>query len=211
MMIFSPTEVMRRTFLRFAAAMGALVLTAGLVLPDESAAGVPTDQLRVTVDRVLMILRDAKLNSVDAKEARRAELRKAIFPRFDFEEMAKRSLGSEWRRRTPSEQKEFVSLFTELLKDSYVESIESYRSEKVIYRRESQDGDYAEVGTTVITKRGEEFAIDYRLNIEGSEWKVYDVIIENVSIVNNYRSQFRRILGRSSFAELLQTIRDKVR
>ena len=211
MMIFNPTEVIRRTFLRFAAAMGALVLTAGLVLPDESAAGVPTDQLRATVDRVLMILRDPRLNSVDAKEARRAELSKAIFPRFDFEEMAKRSLGSEWRRRTPSEQKEFVSLFTELLKDSYVESIESYRSEKVIYRRESQDGDYAEVGTTVITKRGEEFTIDYRLNIEESEWKVYDVIIENVSIVNNYRSQFRRILGRSSFAELLQTIRDKVR
>jgi len=193
-----------------AAAIRVLVLTVALALPNNTAAGVPTDQLRITVDRVLAILNDSKLNASSAKEARRAELRKTIFPRFDFEEMAKRSLGSEWRRRTPAEQKEFVDLFTELLKNSYVESIESYRGEKVLYRRESQDGDYAGVDTSVITKRGEEFAIDYRLNRQGSEWKVYDVIIENVSIVNNYRSQFRRLLGRSSFAELLQTIRDKI-
>jgi len=191
-------------------AIRALVLTMALSLPNSIMAGVPTDQLRMTVDRVLAILNDPKLNAPSAKEARRAELRKTIFPRFDFEEMAKRSLGSEWRRRTPAEQKKFVDLFTELLKNSYVESIESYRGEKVLYRRESQDGDYAGVDTSVITNRGEEFAIDYRLHREGSEWKVYDVIVENISIVNNYRSQFRRILGRSSFAELLQTIRDKI-
>jgi phospholipid transport system substrate-binding protein len=185
-------------------------LTAGLVWADDATAGIPTDQIRATVDRVLAILKDPKLNSTDAKEARRAELRKAIFPRFDFEEMAKRSLGSEWRRRTPAEQKEFVRLFTELLKDSYVESIESYRGDKVIYRGESQDRGYAEVNTAVINKGGEEFAIDYRLNIEGREWKVYDVIIENISIVNNYRSQFSRILGRSTFADLLQKIRGKL-
>ena len=195
---------------KFATIFSFLVLTAGLVQTNDSRAGVPTDQIRATVGRVLIILNDRKLNSDGAKEARRSELSKAIFPRFDFEEMAKRSLGSEWRRRAPAEQEEFIRLFTELLKDSYVDSIESYRGNKVVYRRESQDGDYAEVGTTVITKRGEEFTIDYRLNIEESEWKVYDVIIENISIVNNYRSQFRRILGRSSFAQLLQTIRDKV-
>lgn len=197
-------------FSKFPGAICALVLTVGLALPDESMGGVPTDQIRVTVDRVLKILKDPALNSAGAKETRRTELRKAILPRFDFEEMAKRSLGSEWRRRTPAEQKEFVRLFTELLKDSYVDSIESYRGNKVVYRRESQDGDYADVGTKIINERGEEFTIDYRLNLEGSEWKVYDVIIENISIVNNYRSQFQRILGRSSFADLLQTIRSKV-
>lgn len=179
--------------------------------PCVASAGVPTDQMRVTVDRVLVILKDPALNSAGAKEARRAELSKAIFPRFDFEEMAKRSLGAEWRRRTPEEQKEFTRLFTELLKNSYVDSIESYHSDKVIYRRESQDGDYADVGTKVINDGGEEFTIDYRLNLDGSQWKVYDVVIENISIVNNYRSQFNRILGRSSFAELLRTIREKVR
>jgi len=190
--------------------LGALILTLGLVQPGATSAGVPTDQIRVTVDRVLRILKDPALNSTGAREARRSELTKAILPRFDFEEMAKRSLGAEWRRRTSAEQEEFIRLFTELLKNSYIESIESYRGEKVIYRSESQDGAYADVGTKVINDRGEEFTIDYRLNLEGSEWKVYDVIIENISIVNNYRSQFSRILGRSSFAELLRTIRDKV-
>lgn len=190
--------------------LGALLLTLGLVQPGGTSAGVPTEQIRVTVDQVLRILKDPALNSASAKEARRSELTKAILPRFDFEEMAKRSLGAEWRRRTPAEQEEFTRLFTELLKNSYIESIESYRGEKVIYRNESQDGAYAEVGTKVINDRGEEFTIDYRLNLEGSQWKVYDVVTENISIVNNYRSQFSRILGRSSFAELLRAIRDKV-
>ena len=188
-----------------------MILTLVLSHTGAASAGVPTDQIRVTVDRVLMILKDPALNAAGAKEARRSELSKAILPRFDFEEMAKRSLGAEWHRRTPAEQEEFIRLFTELLKNSYIESIESYRGEKVIYRSESQDGAYADVGTKVINDRGEEFTIDYRLNLEGSEWKVYDVIIENISIVNNYRSQFTRILGRSSFAALLQTIRDKIR
>ena len=195
---------------KFATIFSALVLTAALARGGDSSAGVPTDQVRATVNRVLMILKDPALNSAGAKEARRAELSKAILPRFDFEEMAKRSLGAEWRRRTPAEQKEFVRLFTALLKDSYVDSIESYRGEKVVYRGESQDGDYADVGTKMIDKLGQEFAIDYRLNLEGNEWKVYDVIIENISIVNNYRSQFQRILSRSSFAELLRRLSDKV-
>lgn len=188
----------------------ALIVTVGLVQPGASSAGVPTDQIRVTVDRVLAILKDPALNSAGAKEARRSELSKAILPRFDFEEMAKRSLGAEWRRRTDAEQKEFIRLFTELLRNSYIESIESYRGERVVYRSESQDGAYADVGTKVLNEGGEEFTIDYRLNLDGSQWKVYDVIIENVSVVNNYRSQFARILSRSSFAALLQTIRDKV-
>jgi phospholipid transport system substrate-binding protein len=186
-------------------------LMLSLLQPGAASAGAPTDQIRATVDRVLVILKDPALNTTGAKAVRRAELSKAILPRFDFEEMARRSLGSEWRRRTPAEQEEFIRLFTELLKNSYVESIESYRGEKVIYRSESQDGAYADVGTKVINDRGEEFTIDYRLNLKGSEWKAYDVIIENISIVNNYRSQFSRILGRSSFAALLQTIRDKIR
>jgi len=187
-----------------------ILWAAGLLHIAEVNAGLPTDQIRVTVDRVLTILNDPKLNAAGAKEARRSELSKAILPRFDFEEMAKRSLGAEWRRRTPAEQQEFVRLFTALLKDSYVGSIESYHGDKVLYRRESQDGNYADVGTKMIDKRGQDYSIDYRLNREGSEWKVYDVIIENISIVNNYRSQFQRILSRSSFAELLQRIAEKV-
>jgi phospholipid transport system substrate-binding protein len=189
--------------------MTALVLTAALT--NNAMAGAPTDQIRTTVDRVLAILKDPALTGASAKEERREELRKAIFPRFDFEEMAKRSLGAEWRRQPPAKQKEFVDLFTELLRNSYVESIESYGGSKIVYNRESQDGNYAEVGSKITAHQGEEFSIDYRLMLEGGAWKVYDVIVENISLVNNYRSQFRRILGRSSFAELLQTIRDKIR
>jgi len=197
--------------LRFATMISILVLTIVSAQPGDSSAGVPTDQVRATVDRVLKILNDPKLKSDATEEARRAELSKTILPRFDFEQMAKRSLGAEWRRRTPAEQTEFVRLFTDLLKESYVGSIESYHGDKVLFRRESQDGDYADVGTKMIDQHGQEFSIDYRLNRQGTEWKVYDVIIENISIVNNYRSQFQRILSRSSFAELLSKIGDKVR
>ena len=198
---------MMKKFVMFCCMLG---WSAGLFQIADAKAGVPTDQIRATVDHVLTILKDPKLNATGAKEARRLELSKAILPRFDFEEMAKRSLGAEWRRRTPAQQQEFVRLFTALLKESYVGSIESYHGDKVFYRREFQDGDFAEVGTQMIDKNGQEVSIDYRLNREGSEWKVYDVIIENISIVNNYRSQFQRILNRSSFADLLQRISDKV-
>ena len=178
-------------------------------LNDRAEAGVPTEQVRATVDRVLAILKDPKLKADGAEKNRRAELSNAILPRFDFEEMAKRSLGSEWRRHTPAEQKEFVNLFTDLLKESYVTTIESYRGDRVVYRKETQDGRFAEVGTAVITEQDQEFSIIYKMHLASSDWKVYDVVLENISIVNNFRSQFRRVLGKSSFADLLQTMRER--
>ncbi|MDH3442590.1 MAG: ABC transporter substrate-binding protein [Deltaproteobacteria bacterium] len=196
--------------IRLGVSVCALFLSVTLARTAETAeAGVPTDQIRVTVDRVLAILKDPNLKSDGAQSKRRAELSKAIIPRFDFEEMAKRALGAEWRRRTPTEQKEFINLFTDLLKDSYVTTIESYRGDRVVYRREAQDGRFAEVGTGVLTEQDQEFVINYRMHLVASEWKVYDVVLENISIVNNFRSQFRRLLGRSSFADLLRTIREK--
>ena len=178
-------------------------------LNDRAEAGVPTEQVRATVDRVLAILKDPKLKADGAEKKRRAELSNAILPRFDFEEMAKRSLGSEWRRRTPAEQKEFVNLFTDLLRESYVTTIESYRGDRVVYRKETQDDRFAEVGTAVITEQDQEFVIIYKMHLASSDWKVYDVVLENISIVNNFRSQFRRVLGKSSFADLLQTMRER--
>ncbi len=195
---------------RLIVSVGALILSLALIRPDDSAeAGVPTDQVRATVDRVLAILKDPKLNSDGAENRRRGELSNAILPRFDFEEMAKRSLGAEWRRRTPAEQKEFIKLFTDLLKESYVTTIESYRGDRVVYRKEAQDGRFAEVGTAVITEQDQEFIIIYKMHLASTDWKVYDVVLENISIVNNFRSQFRRVLGRSSFAELLRTMRER--
>ena len=181
-----------------------------VVFPTCLQAGVPKDQVRTTADRVLEILSDPKLASQSAKEERRAQLRQVIYPRFDFVEMARRSLGLTWQRISPREQQEFLSLFTQLLEESYVNNIEAYSGEKILYGREIEDQDFAEVDTKIITKKGEEFTVNYKLHELNGDWKAYDVVIENVSIVSNYRSQFSRLLTKYSFAELLDRIREKL-
>jgi len=173
------------------------------------AAGAPTDQIRQTVDKLLAILNDPQLKGEQKKNERRQKLKDVLYQRFDFTEMARRSLGSEWRRRTPEEQKEFVKLFTELLERSYLDKIESYSGEKVLYLKEREDGNYAEVETKIVDKKGQEYSVDYRLHKVNGDWKVYDVIIEDVSLVGNYRSQFSRVLAKSSFDELLKTMKEK--
>jgi len=172
-------------------------------------AGVPTDQLRGTVDRVLTILQDPRLRSADKRDERRQQLAKVISARFDFDEMARRSLGAEWRRLTPGQRKEFVELFAELLRDTYVANIESYKGEKVIYTRETQEEQYAVVQTILRSPEGTEYTLDYRLHLIDKEWKVYDVVIENVSIVNNYRSQFSRVINKSSYEGLIRALKEK--
>ncbi len=188
--------------------------TVGLVIlllmqPVWVAAGAPTDQIRQTVDKLLAILNDPQLKGEQKKNERRQKLKDVLYQRFDFTEMARRSLGSEWRRRTPEEQKEFVKLFTELLERSYLDKIESYSGEKVLYLKEREDGNYAEVETKIVDKKGQEYSVDYRLHKVNGDWKVYDVIIEDVSLVGNYRSQFSRVLAKSSFDELLKTMKEK--
>jgi phospholipid transport system substrate-binding protein len=172
-------------------------------------AGVPMDQLRGTVDRVLTILQDPRLRSADKRDERRQQLAKVISARFDFDEMARRSLGAEWRRLTPGQRQEFVELFAELLRDTYVANIESYKGEKVIYTRETQEEQYAVVQTILRSPEGTEYTLDYRLHLIDKEWKVYDVVIENVSIVNNYRSQFARVINKSSYEGLIRALKEK--
>ena len=172
-------------------------------------AGVPMDQLRGTVDRVLTILQDPRLKSADKRDERRQQLAKVISARFDFDEMARRSLGAEWRRLTLGQRKEFVELFAELLRDTYVANIESYKGEKVIYTRETQEEQYAVVQTILRSPEGTEYSLDYRLHRVDKEWKVYDVVIENVSIVNNYRSQFARVINKSSYEGLIRALKEK--
>ncbi|OGP28582.1 MAG: hypothetical protein A2038_06865 [Deltaproteobacteria bacterium GWA2_57_13] len=180
-----------------------------LLVPLPLSAGAPTDQLRTTVDKVLSILKNPELRSEDKKKERREQLRAVIYPGFDFAEMAKRSLGSHWSRRTPQEQQEFVKLFADLLESAYVNKIESYNGEKIVYSNEKQEKDSAEVFTKVVAKKGEEFSINYKLHLAGAEWKVYDILVENISLVNNYRSQFNRILANASFDELLRKLQGK--
>lgn len=172
-----------------------------------AAAGPATDQTRMTVDKVLSILKNPSLQS--NPKQRRDLLRETIYPRFDFTEMAKRSLGSHWSRRSPEEQREFVKAFTELLETSYLDKIESFNGDKVTYTREQQEQGDVEVFTKVVSKKNEEFSINYKLHSAGGEWKVYDVVVEDISLVNNYRSQFNRILANASFDELLRKLQQK--
>ena len=172
-------------------------------------AGAPGEQVHQSVNKLLAILKDPRLKGDANKNERREKLKEVIYQRFDFTEMAKRSLGAEWRRHTPEEQKEFVTLFTNLLEDAYLGKIESYSGEKVQYIKERQDADYAEVDTRIVDKKGQEFSINYQLHNVNEDWKVYDVVIEDVSLVNNYRSQFSRMLEKSSFKELLERMTQK--
>jgi len=132
-----------------------------------------------------------------------------VYPKFDFAEMARRSLGTHWQRRSPEEQREFVRLFTELMENAYMTSLEGYQGEKVVIGGEKQDKEFAQVDTKIITKKGEEFAVNYKLHQAGNDWKIYDVVIENISIVNNYRSQFNRVIAQSSFDDLFRKMKDK--
>ena len=172
-------------------------------------ASAPGDQIQTTIDKVLEVLKDSSSRK-DSNRANRAErLRAIIEPQFDFAEMAKRSLGAQWQRRTAEEQREFVHLFRELIENSYIDSIDSYDGEKVIVTSQKQEQNFAEVNTKIVTKKGEEFVVNYKLMKGNDGWKVYDVVIENISLVNNYRSQFNRVISQSSYDELLRKMRQK--
>jgi phospholipid transport system substrate-binding protein len=191
---------------RLFAVLSLLALT---LLPRAANAGVPTEQIKATVDKALVVLRDPKLKPAVKLKERRDELRKVLFARFDFTEMARRSLGANWRRRTPQEQEEFVRLFTDVLERSYADIIESYTDEKIVYLNERVDSEFADVNSKIITSKGQEYTLNYKVHLVGSEWKVYDVVAENISLVNNYRSQFNRVISKDSYEELVRRLKDK--
>jgi phospholipid transport system substrate-binding protein len=180
-----------------------------LMQPVWVSAGAPGEQVRQTVDKLLAILKNPRLKGEENKNERREKLKEVIYQGFDFTEMAKRSLGSEWRRRSPEERKEFVKLFTDLLKRAYLEQIESYSGEKIQYLKELEGDNYAEVATKIVDNKGQDYSVNYRLHKVTGDWKVYDVVIEDISLVNNYRSQFNRVLAKSSYEELVNTMKGK--
>lgn len=169
----------------------------------------PGKVLMTAIDKGLIILKDPSLKGDGKTQERRQKLWKEIAPMFNFEEMSKRTLGRYWRKRSPEEKKGFVELFTKILKDTYVGQTDAYSGEKVVYQKEKQDDSYATVQTKFITSSGTEIDVDYRLINNQGKWGIYDVIIEGVSMVNNYRSQFYSILSKSSYEKLLQMIKKK--
>ena len=186
----------------------ALLILAMLGSVDVASAGPPTEALKTSIDEVVRILNDPALNKPEKKQERRKILVDVISKRFNFEEMAKRTVGSEWAKRTPEERAEFVDSFRTLLSNSYLGRIENYSGEKVRYNKEITDGDYAEVRTQIDTGQST-IPIDYKMESAGGDWRVYDVVVEGTGLVNNYREQFKRILRKESFEALSKTIREK--
>ena len=173
------------------------------------AAGEPLDLVKAAAEGATAVLKDPKLKSPDKKKERVERLKEFITPLFDYEEMARRSLGAHWRRRTPAEQQVFAKLFRAFLERIYSNKVKLYDGEKVVFGRETIDQDYAQVDSTVINAKGEEIAVVYRLKRTDGKWKVYDAVVENISIVNNYRSQFDRVISKSSYEELKKMLREK--
>ena len=199
------TSPYRRVALVLALAVAGL---AGAAAP--AAAGAPLDQLRLQVDRVLKVLDDPELKKEGKAKERRVAVRKIANEIFDFGETAKRSLGRHWQARTPAERDEFVQLFTDLLERSYISKVELYGGEKIQYVNDAiEDVDQAKVLTKLMTKQGGEIPIEYRMHKKGERWLVYDVIIEGVSLVANYRTQFNKIIQTSSFQELVKKMKVK--
>jgi phospholipid transport system substrate-binding protein len=191
--------------------IGIFIFALCLGFPRFAEAGEPLELVRTAVDKAVQILKDPKLQSQDKKKERIDGLREALNPIFDYEEMAKRALGAHWRRRTPAEQEEFVKLFRDFLEKIYSDKVDLYGGEKVRFGREVIDKDFAQVESVVIRPKGEEIAVIYKLRQMNGQWKVYDAVVENISIVNNYRSQFDRIISSSSYEELVKRLQEKAR
>jgi len=190
-------------------ALIAIAAVLALVMARDAVAGVPTDQLRGSIDLVLKIVTDPELKKEARTAERRRRIRAVVNQIFDFTEISQRSLGRHWQTRTPAEREQFVALFGDLLENAYITKIESYSGEKIQYPGDVIDGDLAVVKTRIVTKQGTEIPIDYRMFLNGGRWAVYDVSIEGISLIGNYRTQFNAVIQRSGFPDLVAKLKTK--
>ncbi len=172
-------------------------------------AGEVTQQVKIGIEAVLDILRDSGLKGDEMKAQRRAKLLKTIQKQFDFAEMSKRSLASQWKKRSPEERTEFVDLFSSLMERNYIGKIEVYTDEKIKYTKEEIDEEFATVKTVIVTRDKQEISITYRLHNVKDKWRVYDVVVKGVSLINTYRQQFRSVIRKSSYGGLVKILRRK--
>jgi len=196
---------MIRRFVSGLAAAGLLILSTAPAIWAATA----QEQLKGAIDRVVSTLDDPTMKGEGKAADRRAAVRKIANEIFDFAEIARRSLGRYWQPLTEPQRSEFVGLFGDLLERSYISKIETYGGEKIVYSGERMDGDLAVVSTKIITKNGTEVPIDYRLFRRGDSWKVYDVNIEGISLVSNYRTQFNKIIQTSGYNSLVDRMKAK--
>jgi len=188
--------------------LGILFLAQGFL--STAVAGEPLEQVKATLEAASAILGDPKLAGPEKEEERREAVKKIIFDRFDLREMAARSLGDQWVKLTPSQQEEFVQVFGDLFQRSYTRLVLKFLPERrTLYGQERLDGSTALVKTTLVSQRNERLPVDYRLIRKGSRWAFFDVIIDGVSIVGNYRTQFSKIIRNSSYESLVRRMKLK--
>jgi len=181
-----------------------------LIFPVPSFSGQPTETVKGNLDKVLDVLRDPSLKAESAKKAKKNKIRDISEEMFDFTELSRRSLGKNWNKFNPDQQKEFVGLYKSLLEDAYADKIMLYTDVKIVFSKEvALTEKTVEVQSTVLRKSGE-VPIYYRVVMRDGVWRVYDVVIEGISLINNYRSQFKEILVNKPPESLLETLRKKV-
>jgi phospholipid transport system substrate-binding protein len=195
-------------------AVGCVCFLALMPITQQAGASArPKAVIETGMERVLGLLRSKCTNGQSvAVRQHRTEIEKIVLEYFDFQEMAMRSLGPSWRQQTPAKQQEFTQLFQDMIFNTYIDRVDTYTcsNEKVLYEDESLDGNHAVVKTRVTGYKGsKDIPIEYRLRLKDNDWKTYDVVIEGVSLVNNYRQQFASILNREPFEGLLKRMRDK--
>jgi phospholipid transport system substrate-binding protein len=200
--IWPGEKIMLNTLTLKALVLGALL--ASEFAPFRAFANTPMEQVQETVGQVVNVVG----RSADTDEQRKASLRETLMPRFDWYEMARQTLGKNWNIAAGREN-EFVAAFAEFLGNAYVGTIGSYKGEKILFLQERIDHDQAQVKTKILPSKGDSTSVDYRLHRVQDEWKIYDVLIEDISLVVNYRSQFNRILAKGSIDDLLAQLREK--
>ncbi|HXG21386.1 MAG TPA: ABC transporter substrate-binding protein [Methylomirabilota bacterium] len=177
------------------------------------AAESPLEVIRGTIQRATAVLQNPTYQGKEKFQARIAKVREIVEPQFDVQEIAKRTLGTYWQERTEEERQQFIHLFTELVQKTYGGTLDRYNANvQFFYDQERIDGQFAEVDTRIFDPaQNKAFAVTYKLHQVNGKWLVYDVIAENVSMVRNYRNQFNRILSKSSYQDLVQTLQTKIK
>lgn len=170
----------------------------------------PMERIKETTDKIIAILSDPDLKAPDKAEEKRRRLRQVVDERFDWEEFSRRTLGKHWRKRTEEEKREFIPLFGKLVERTYMDKVEDYSGEKVVYVSERTKAKYGLVKAKVLTNDRREIDVDYRLKNKRNDWYVYDVVVVGVSLVKSYRVQFNDIIMQSSYEELVKRLKDKL-
>ena len=185
------------------------IIGLALSFAQPAAAATPTETLKGYGDVVLKILEDPALKAPEKKNDRRAAVRKVAEDVFDLGETAKRALGPHWNQRTPAEREEFTHLFADVLESTYIARIDEYGGERIRYVSEKIDGDNAVVLARVVTRKGTEIPIETRMIRRGDKWYIYDVVLESISLIANYRAQFDKIIRTSSYGELVRRLKER--